>query len=148
MPLPISLRTVAQEMDACPSEWAVFVNKVTGEVLSVPVVEDSFASDECMKDDMERVQAPEFLTLPRESAADDYRLMERFCHTVEDDKTRDALRKAINGKGAFRRFRDELHRVGRREEWFAYKERALADVAADFLAQHGIAFIDDLGPAA
>ena len=66
--------------------------------------------------------------------------MERFCSEVEDQALRDALLRAIRGRGAFRCFKDVIHERGIAPAWYAFRERALEEIAADWLDANGIAY--------
>jgi hypothetical protein len=68
-------------------------------------------------------RAPEsFVRIEPASSREQYRWMERFVVTVTDTALRERLLIAIDGKGAFRRFKDVLvNYPGERERWFAYR---------------------------
>ena len=55
----------------------------------------------------------------------EYRQMERFIGTVEDDAASNELFRAINGKGAFRYFKDTASRLGLMDRWYEYREEAM-----------------------
>ena len=56
------------------------------------------------------------------SSREQYRWMERFVGSVVDDGLRERLAISIDGKGAFRRFKDELLGYpAERERWFSYR---------------------------
>ncbi|RMH41952.1 MAG: hypothetical protein D6689_09605 [Deltaproteobacteria bacterium] len=60
------------------------------------------------------------------SSREQYRWMERFVASVADDGLRQRLRIAIDGKGAFRRFKDVLAAYpAERERWFSYRSDLL-----------------------
>ena len=69
--------------------------------------------------------------------------MERFCYSLDDERLKNVLLRAIAGKGAFRYFKDRVFDEGVREDWFAFRDAALKRIAADFLESRGIAFIDE-----
>jgi hypothetical protein len=70
---------------------------------------------------------------------DDYRAMERFISTVEDVRLRERLWSAIQGRGAFRRFKDLLIRHPQVEEdWFEFKDARLQRRVANWLEFHDI----------
>jgi len=73
------------------------------------------------------------------SSREQYRWMERFIATVEDEELRRSLNIAIDGKGAFRRFKDALvnHPVDR-ERWFAFRSERLRSCMEAWLTTHGI----------
>lgn len=80
-----------------------------------------------------------YLRIDPVSSREQYRWMERFIATVEDDELRRRLNIAIDGKGAFRRFKDALmsHPVDR-ERWFAFRSERLRACMESWLTAHGI----------
>jgi hypothetical protein len=60
------------------------------------------------------------------SSREQYRWMEHFVATVEDEALRERLVISIDGKGAFRRFKDVLlNYPAERERWFTYRSELL-----------------------
>ncbi len=80
-----------------------------------------------------------YLRIDPVSSREQYRWMERFIATVEDEELRRRLNIAIDGKGAFRRFKDALmsHPVDR-ERWFAFRSERLRSCMESWLTAHGI----------
>ena len=80
-----------------------------------------------------------YLRIDPVSSREQYRWMERFIATAEDEELRRRLNVAIDGKGAFRRFKDALvsHQVDR-ERWFAFRSERLRSCMESWLAAHGI----------
>ena len=80
-----------------------------------------------------------YLRIDPVSSREQYRWMERFIATVEDEALRRQLNMAIDGKGAFRRFKDALvnHPVDR-ERWFAFRSERLRSCMDSWLTAHGI----------
>lgn len=67
-----------------------------------------------------------YLRVDPASSREQYRWMERFVGSVADAPLRDRLLVAIDGKGAFRRFKDVLLAFpAERERWFAYRSDLL-----------------------
>jgi Uncharacterised protein family (UPF0158) len=63
-----------------------------------------------------------YLPVPHATPRDGFRDMERFAETIRDTVLRQLLNTAINGKGAFRRFKDVLHDYPpERERWFRFQ---------------------------
>jgi hypothetical protein len=74
------------------------------------------------------------------SSREQYRWMERFIPMVEEGELRDQLTSAIDGKGAFRRFKDVLMTYGtERERWFAFRSERLRVFMEAWLTAHGLA---------
>ncbi len=69
--------------------------------------------------------------------------MQVFIQTVEDEDLREKLRIAIDGKGAFRRFKNVLVKYPeQRERWFEFKEERTKERVVDWLELIGIEFED------
>src|SRR3569833_493891 len=67
-----------------------------------------------------------FLRIDPASSREQYRWMERFVSSVTEPALRERLLVSIDGKGAFRRFKDVLLAFpGERERWFAYRSEVL-----------------------
>ena len=67
-----------------------------------------------------------YLRIDPASSREQYRWMERFVGAVQDLPLRERLLVAIDGKGAFRRFKDVLLAFpAERERWFAYRSELL-----------------------
>jgi hypothetical protein len=95
-----------------------FIDRETGEVV---VAVDGLPEDEetrrLIAADPER-----YIRIEPASSREQYRWMERFVATVEEQPLRDRLLLAIDGKGAFRRFKDVLLSYPQeRERWFNYR---------------------------
>lgn len=152
--MPARLREVAGAIDMSPSEVDMYIHRVTGELV---MVEDSVlaairkkktprpsALPEESVEDARRVAAEKdaFVQLPAQQSYDGYRLMEDFCGTVEDARIRERLEDAIRGKGAFRRFKDMVRRTGVEQDWYAFRNAAILEVARAFLEEHEIPYED------
>jgi len=80
-----------------------------------------------------------FLFIDPGSSHEDYRDMERFIRKVEDDRLRERLWDAIQGRGAFRRFKDLLVRHADVEKrWYAFKAERIEEGMLGWLTYHGI----------
>lgn len=73
------------------------------------------------------------------SSREQYRWMERFVTSVVDDALRERLVISIDGKGAFRRFKDVLLAYpAERERWFSYRADLLHWHIHNWLLSHDI----------
>src|SRR5439155_1221686 len=80
-----------------------------------------------------------FLRVEPASSREQYRWMERFVVSVIDEPLRERLVISIDGKGAFRRFKDVLLAYpAERERWFSYRADLLHWHIAQWLEQHEI----------
>src|SRR5690606_18824447 len=73
------------------------------------------------------------------SSREQYRWMERFIPMVDDVELKNRLAQAIDGKGAFRRFKDVLMaHAPERERWFAFRSERLRVFMEAWLTAHAL----------
>jgi hypothetical protein len=82
---------------------------------------------------------PAYLRIEPVSSREQYRWMERYIPMVEDKELQEKLARAIDGKGAFRRFKDVLMTYGPdRERWFAFRSERLRIFMEAWLNAHAL----------
>jgi hypothetical protein len=112
------------------------MDRQTGEVwhrAAVEYAQETGEEDPDESDDPER-----WIWVDCEGPRDGYRDMEMFIGTVADPDRADRLEIAIQGRGAFRRFKDVLARwPGELERWFAFSEDRQRGRARAWLASAG-----------
>ncbi len=75
-----------------------------------------------------------FVEVDRRESHDAWQVMADFVAEVPDPRMRERLERAIAGKGAFRRFKDELFSdPDVREKWFAFEQETKREWARDWL---------------
>jgi hypothetical protein len=82
-----------------------------------------------------------YLPIPQEGSRDSYQEMVDFIETVVDERLRDLLGVAIQGRGAFGRFKYVLGRLeyeSERKRWFAFSEKCEYDRVVKWLAAEGL----------
>lgn len=153
---PVSLKEIADRLDFLMDEWNYYLNKKTGEIVEIQREYLSIAEESEDDDDFGEYQDWEqdaireavavlenwgdYLELPDKEEVNDYRIMENFCYSLEDNKLRNKLCYAIDGKGAFRRFRDALNYHGIENDWNAYKYETLCGIAREWCEFHKIQY--------
>lgn len=80
-----------------------------------------------------------YLRIEPVSSREQYRWMERYIPMVEDKELQTKLARAIDGKGAFRRFKDVLMTYGAdRERWFSFRSERLRIFMEAWLGAHAL----------
>jgi hypothetical protein len=80
-----------------------------------------------------------YLRIEPVSSREQYRWMERYIPMIDDKELQVKLTKAIDGKGAFRRFKDVLMSYGpERERWFAFRSERLRIFMEAWLNAHAL----------
>jgi hypothetical protein len=90
-------------------------------------------------DQIERGYGSRYIGVPEADPHEGYRDMEDFIATVKDERLQDRLWRAIQGRGAFRRFKDVLAEHFHEEQrWFEYKDACLRRRVLNWLESQGI----------
>jgi len=134
--MPIDLEELAGILEGDTLSAGGRIDIRTGEVWPRAAIEYALESgdeDEDTTDDPER-----WLPVHGEGSHEGYRDMELFIASVEDPGRAERLAIAIKGRGAFRRFKDELARwPGELEQWHALSEERQRGRARSWLAAAG-----------
>lgn len=75
-----------------------------------------------------------FERLPEQREINEYRMMEDFA----DEHDSAELFEAIDGRGAFRRFKSAIRRLGLLEEWYRFREEQYKRLALEWCEECGI----------
>jgi len=149
---PVSLKSVVNEMDVFGDQMTACINKKTGELFTVTedeanIIEEGNEDDEFIpewqKETLPKVrdilESDDFVPLPDCFEIHEYSIMERFCRSLQDEGLQDELLQAIRGSGAFRYFKDVIHRTGIQDGLYGFRDEALKEIATAFLEMEGIA---------
>ncbi len=118
------------EMFVRMDEIDAFFDVKTGKIDYVVRMDLSHEEEEAL----ERLYtSDDHVTIPR--MHDEYEWMTEFAESVTDERARERLLDALDGKGAFRRFKDILIRVDLRDAWFTYREQRLLGIALEWLGE-------------
>jgi hypothetical protein len=131
--VPVDWESLEDAFENNAPEVHSYLHLTTGEVLRVvdgvadPQMHVRIASD------------GNYLRIDPVSSREQYRWMERFIPMVEDAELRAKLGHAIDGKGAFRRFKDVLMSYAAdREKWFTFRSERLRTFMEAWLSAHAI----------
>jgi len=158
MPLPVKLSEVIDGLEMADDNFKSYINRNTGEVASVSDEEAGWVEEEeepgedwpdwqvqALADARRILDSDEFIRLPTKFDIHEWSIMERFARSLDNKDDSDHLLDAIHGRGAFRMFKSIIARMGLREAWFKFRYDALAEIAIEFLEEHGIPYTRDRG---
>jgi len=155
----VRLREVTDAMAAGDS-FQCFFDRAADEV--VWVAEDEFAAAEAMEDGADlaetasrtesgMVEALElavrivddngssFVALPSQWDVHEYAIMQDFADSLPESEARQRILRGLRGSGAFRRFKDNVHRLGLADAWYAFRDERLAEIAREWAHENDIA---------
>src|SRR5258705_7165200 len=131
--VPVDWEALEDAFENNAPEVHSYLHLQTGEVLRIvdgvadPQMHARIAAD------------PNYLRIDPVSSREQYRWMERYIPMVEDVELRAKLAVSIDGKGAFRRFKDVLMSYGaERERWFAFRSERLRIFMEAWLNAHAL----------
>ena len=148
---PVSLKKIADELEAIGDGIAVYISTKTGHMVLVTEDLEMMLDDddppewaqEIIPEVREALNSDEFIQLPDAYEIHEYAIMENFCFAMQDEALRNELLDLIRGSGAFRRFKNFIGYKDIDKDWYAYRASALRQVAKEFLEEHNIPFTDD-----
>ena len=148
----IQLSKIVQEMEIIEG-ISMYVHRPSFTVVEhfeEAALEDQFTAEEIAELEKDNPvsqglkNAPEdYLAFPSKYDIHEYRIMENFCHTVANDRVKEALLNSIRGSGAFRRFRNTLDKANQTDKWYHFRKRAFYEIAAEWCIEHDILYTDD-----
>jgi hypothetical protein len=131
--VPVDWEALEDAFENNAPEVHSYLHLGTGEVLRVV---DGIADPEMHA----RISADSnYMRVDPVSSREQYRWMERFIQMLDEGDLRDRLTQAIDGKGAFRRFKDVLMaHANERERWFAFRSERLRVFMEAWLGAHAL----------
>ena len=137
-PLPtrrIKLEDVVDAFEYQSDTLAAYIDLDAVEVRML-FLED-FVGQEEYERSLREFESCNSLMLPRPEELDDYGVMHGFAF-MQEGAAGDRLRRAVEGRGAFKRFKSEVARLGIEEDWLAFRDESRAETARDFLEANGV----------
>ncbi len=135
--VPISWEALEDAFENNAPEVHSYLHLETGEVVRiVDGIADPGMHQRIMGDKT-------YMRIDPVSSREQYRWMERFIATVEESELKDKLTESIDGKGAFRRFKDVLLSYAvDRERWFTFRSERLRACMEAWLTAHHIVVVE------
>jgi hypothetical protein len=152
---PVLLSEIITGMDCQLEDSFSFLDQKTGAVVTVSREELSAAEEEkpleqfpvwqqdCIETAGEILETDDFIALPSQFDIDEYNMMVEFCDSLDDGRLSNIMHNSIRGRGAFRRFKDNIHRYDIAEDWYRYRDESLRKIAIVWCEENGINYVDD-----
>jgi len=141
--LRIDLDELCDAMENSSFENEYFLDLETGEIILISEHMDDEETEK-LKDRIEE-KFDRYEQIPKVESHEGYRDMVDFITTIEDDEhLAELLEVAINGKGAFRRFKDVLlNYPEERERWFKFKDDRMEERALEWLDDIDVTLVEE-----
>lgn len=150
MSYKIKLDLIIEEMGSQSDEMSSFYNKETREITSVTEEEIRMAEDEVSTEEFpdwlqEAVKVAEevlygdvWIPLPSKFEINEYAIMEDFCLSIRNDRISDIMYDSIKGRGAFRRFKENIGRYNIEDDWYKFQNEAMKTIAIEWCEGNNI----------
>ena len=133
--LRVDLEELALALEDASGEIQWCLDTETGEVILVSAdleVDERAAL-------IESYESERYLSIPHADSHAGCEDMQAFIESVQDAHFRELLEVSIQGRGAFRRFKDVVGRdPAELQRWFAFRNKRLEDRAREWLADAGL----------
>ena len=113
-----------------------FLDRETGEIVMISDITMTHEEKEAAYDALDEHG---FYRLPTQYELRDYDTMSSFADSLPGN-AHDRLVSAISGRGAFRRFKDEVRRLGIENQWYTWHDEAYKRKAARWCEENGIEY--------
>ena len=135
--LKIDLAALEEAFENASWEAEYYLDRETGDIILISsMITDSDGITQQIQNVTDKDR---YLQVPHAVPRDGFRDMERFIETIKDGVLNQLLITAVNGKGAFRRFKDVLHDYPQeRERWFRFQADRLQQRILEWLDSEGI----------
>lgn len=155
--MQVFIEDIADKLDGSDEVWRAYLNKKNGKIIEVTseylnVVEELDEGEDILNRylDWERefIEAAievtenwsDYVELPSQFEIKEYSIIEDFIEELEDDQKRIILSKIIQGRGAFRRFKDKIYELDMESIWFSYRQKALCQIAEEWCEDNDIQY--------
>ena len=130
--LKIDLDELCEAIENSSFENDYFLDLETGDILFISEYTDDEETEK-LKGRIEE-EFDRYERIPKAESHEGYNDIVDFIATVEDEHLVELLEVAINGRGAFRRFKDVLlNYPEERERWFQFKDNRMEERALEWL---------------
>ena len=85
----------------------------------------------------------EYIALPSQYEINEYGMMEEFVENLPDGRKKIELSDALQGRGAFRRFKDTVYDLELEQKWYKFRDKAYEQVARNWCEENEIEIIKD-----
>jgi hypothetical protein len=138
----VNLKTIIEALEMTMENLSQYLDTETGEII---IISDDDAFD---LDDLEDQVSPEqieknpkrYLLLPDRYEIHEWRIMQEFANSIETAEISEQLLIALQGKVAFRYFKDTAARLGVLDRWYIFRTEQLTMIAKQWCDEQQIEY--------
>jgi len=132
--IKVKLTDIIEAIESTDQNSEYFLDRENGEIVYI----NTMAMDPTEQEQIcEQLDEHGFYRLPTSYDIDDYGIMENFSSQHSGIQA-DRLFDAINGRGAFSRFKREVRSLGIEQEWYAFRDAAYKQKAIEWCEENDL----------
>ena len=133
--MKVKLTEVIDSLDFTNDEIEYYYNPDTEEIFMSNIGEIESLNEDELDELFEKS-----IMLPTRYDIDEYEMMEDFAETIEDTRLQNQLYISLNGRGAFRRFKDTCINFDIIDDWYNYRDQKYKELAINWCKDNNIEF--------
>ena len=133
--MKVKLTEVIDALDFTNDEIEYYYNPDTEEIFMSNIGEIESLNEDELDELFEKS-----IMLPTRYDINEYEMMEDFAETIEDTRLQNQLYISLNGRGAFRRFKDTCINFDIIDDWYNYRDQKYKELAINWCKDNNIEF--------
>ena len=133
----INLDIIIEALEFTSDESTYYFDRETNETVLLSEYADDYQEVSAAIDEDEDDR---FIPLPSRHEINEYGMLRDFVESLPDGDEKYTLQMSINGRGAFRRFKDTVRRFDLEEKWYSYRDKEYARVARRWCEDNDIEY--------
>lgn len=131
--MKVKLSDVLDSLEMVNGETDCYYNPETEEIFLSTIGEFTDLDEDELDELFEKS-----IILPTQYEIHEYSMMEDFIKTIDDTRLQNQLYIAINGRGAFRRFKDACINFDIINDWYKFRDEKYKEIAIDWCKENNI----------
>lgn len=133
--MKVKLDVILDAIEMADDNYTYFLNLETEESVFLADELITGLDNEGLADEIDE-NPKRYLRLPTKFEIHEYHIMEEFIWTLKGERA-DKLECAIRGRGAFRKFKDTVNRIGISQQWYDFQAEYYRKLAIEWCQEHG-----------
>ena len=79
-----------------------------------------------------------YIELPSQFDIHEYMIMKNFSLTIKDENIYTTIEDALRGSGAFRRFKNQIHKYNLTEQWYKFRDDAIKETLIEWCKDNSL----------
>lgn len=133
--MEVKLNEIIDALDFTNNEIEYYYNPDNGEIFMSNIGDYEDLNEDELDELFEKA-----IMLPTRYDINEYEMMEDFTVTIEDTRLRNQLYISLNGRGAFRRFKDTCINFDIIDDWYKFRDEKYKEIAINWCKENNIKF--------